>query len=60
MDILLGKELTSWLSACALLLNAVLIVCAPFTFGVWGRMWNSIESVPDHCPFSSTLVLVYI
>ena len=26
-------------------------MCAyfPFPFGVWGRMWNSIVSVPDHC-----------
>ena len=22
---------------------------SPFPFGVWGRMWNSIVSVPDHC-----------
>ena len=30
-----------------------LIVCVPFPFGVWGRMWNSIVSVPvlDHCLF---------
>ena len=44
-----GKELTSWLSACAVLLYAVLIVCVPFPYGVWGRMWNSILSVSDHC-----------
>ena len=25
--------------------------CVPFPFGVWGRMWNSIVSVPDHCLF---------
>ena len=42
------KELSSWLSACAVLLYAVLIVCVPFPFGVWGRMWNSIVSVPNH------------
>ena len=23
----------------------------PFPFGVWGRMWNSIVSVPDYCLF---------
>ena len=46
-----GKELSSWLSACAVLHYAILIVCAPFPFGVWGRMMNSIVSVPDHCLF---------
>ena len=46
-----GKELTSWLSAYAVLLNVVLIVCAPFPFGIWDRMWNSIVTVPDHCIF---------
>ena len=30
------------------LLDAVLTVCITFPFGVWGRMWNSIVSVPDH------------
>ena len=43
------NELTSWLSACATLLYVVLIVCVPFPFGVWGRMWNSIVSVRDYC-----------
>ena len=38
-------------SACAVLLYADLIVCIPFLFGVRGRMWNSIVSVPDHCLF---------
>ena len=33
------------------LFYAVLSVCVPFPFGVWGRMWNSIVSV-----FSSTLI----
>ena len=23
----------------------------PFPIGVWGRVWNSIVSVPDHCLF---------
>ena len=32
-------------------LYAVLIVCVPFPCGVWGSMWNSIVSVPDHCLF---------
>ena len=29
--------------------SAALVVRGPFPFGVWGRMWNSIVSVPDHC-----------
>ena len=33
-----GKELTSWLSACAVLHYAALIVCVPFPFAVWGSM----------------------
>ena len=43
-----AKELTSWLSTYAILL------CVPFPFGVWGRMWNSIVSVPDQCLFIYT------
>ena len=43
------KELFSWFSA--VLLHAVLIVCFPFLFGVWSRMWNSIVLVPDRCLF---------
>ena len=35
--------------------DAVLVVCVPFPFCVWGRVWNSIVSVlvsvPDHCLF---------
>ena len=43
------KQLSSWLSSCAVLLCSVLILCFSFPFGVWGRMWNSFVSVPDHC-----------
>ena len=43
--------MTSWVSAFAVLLYAVLIVCVIFPFGVWDRMWNSIGSVHDHCLF---------
>ena len=46
-----GKELTSCFSDCAVFLYAVLIVCVPFPYGVWGRKKNSIVSVPDHCLF---------
>ena len=36
---------------CYFYFSAVLIVCVPFSFGVLGRMWNSIVSVPNHCLF---------
>ena len=26
-------------------------VGVPFAFGIYGRTWNSIVSVPDHCLF---------
>ena len=38
-----GKEVVSWLPDC--------VVIVPFPYGVCGRMWNSIVSVPDHCLF---------
>ena len=44
-----GKELSPWFSARTVLFYAVLIVCVPFSLDVWGRMWNSIVLVPDHC-----------
>ena len=34
-----AKELTSWLSTCAVLLYVVLIFRVPFLFGVWKRKW---------------------
>ena len=37
-----GKELSSSLSACAVLLHVILIVCIPFPFGARGTVWNSI------------------
>ena len=39
-----GKVLSPWLS---FILDAVPCICVPF--GVLGRMWNSIVSVPDYC-----------
>ena len=36
---------------CCFKSSAVLVVRVPFPFGVWGRMWNSIVSVPDHYLF---------
>ena len=41
-------ELSSWFSACVVLLHAALIVSVTFPFGVWGMVWNSIVSVPHH------------
>ena len=38
-----GKVVSSWLSACTVLLYFVLSVCVPFPFGVWGGMWNAIR-----------------
>ena len=29
----------------------LVIVRVSFPFDVWGRMWNSVVSVPDHCLF---------
>ena len=46
------KRLSSWLSARAVLLDAVSVVCVPFLLSVWGWMWNSIVSVPDQCLFT--------
>ena len=36
---------------CYFNFSVVLVVRVPFRFGVWDRMWNMIESVPDHCLF---------
>ena len=33
---------------CCIYFSAALVVRVPFRFGVCGRMWNSIVSVPDH------------
>ena len=33
---------------CCFHYSAVFVVRVPFPFGVWGRMWNSIVSVPNH------------
>ena len=49
-----GKVLSSWLSACAVLLYSVLIARGPFQFDVWVRMWNSVVSVPDQLVFRRT------
>ena len=42
-----GKDLSFWLSACAVLL----IVCVLFPFGVLDRVWNSMVAAPAHCFF---------
>ena len=42
-------QLVSWLNFIAFLSS---FLCRlPFPYGVWGRMWNSFVSVPDHCLF---------
>ena len=46
-----GKELSPWLFTCYFYFSAVLVVRVPFPFGVWGRVWNLIVSVPDYCIF---------
>ena len=47
-----GTELSSWLFTCLVFIfSAVLVVRVPFPLGVWGRVWNSIVSVPDHYLF---------
>ena len=42
---------------CCFYFSAVLIVGVPFPFGFWGRMWNSIEVVSDHCRFNFGLIV---
>ena len=41
---------------CCFNFSAVLVVRVPFPFGVWGRIWNSIVSVPDHCVFINFII----
>ena len=41
-----------------LILDAVLAGCVPILFGVLGRMWHSIVSVPEVCHFNTLLNLV--
>ena len=59
-----GADQTAWISrlictfVVRILQNQVFswpgsFVCVPFLLGVWGRMWNWLVSVPDHC-LSST------
>ena len=36
---------------CCFDFSADLVVRVPFPFGVSGRVWNSIVSVPDNCLF---------
>ena len=47
-----GKGMSLWLFTCVVFIfREDLVVRFPFPFGVLGRMWNSILSVPDHCLF---------
>ena len=36
---------------CCFYFSAVVDVLVSFLFSVWGRVWNSIVSVPNHCLF---------
>ena len=38
---------------CCFNFCAALVVRVPFPFDVWGRMWDSIVSVADHCLLST-------
>ena len=55
------KEQSSWLSAPAAFIVCRLNRLFFSPFGVWGRMWNSFMSVPDHCLFTffETCLTVY-
>ena len=45
-----GKEVSSWLVSCVVLLYAILIGCVPFLFGVGGRMWKDFLHLGGHSP----------
>ena len=36
---------------CSFYFSADFVVRVPFPFGVWGRVWNLIVSVPGRCVF---------
>ena len=42
---------------CCFYFSAILVVRVPLPFGDWGRVWNSIVSIPDHCLFISFGIL---
>ena len=48
---LLGKSCRLRFPLVLFLFHAIFIVCVPFPFGVWERMWNWIVSLPDYCLF---------
>ena len=45
---------------CCFYFSAILVIRVPFPFGVWGRVSNSVVSVPDHCLFYLLLDLTRI
>ena len=45
---------------CWINFSVVLVVRVPFLLGVWGRMWNLIVSVPDHCLFINVPHMIVI
>ena len=50
-----GKGETSWL--WFVMLNCEVVT---FPFGILGRMWYLIVSVPDLCPFLTFILYTYI
>ena len=46
--LMLGKSCPLGFLLVPFLFSAVLIVCVPLPFGVYGRLWNLIVLVPDH------------
>ena len=46
-----GKRLTSWLSF--MVLNCVIVT---FPFGILGQVWYLIVSIPDLCPFLTSIL----
>ena len=50
--------MSPWHFTCVVfIVSAVLVVRVPFVFGMWGRVWNSTVSVPDHCLFIYFVVI---
>ena len=45
---------------CCFYFSAVLILGVPFPFGVYGRIWNSVVSVPEHCLLIYILYLMFL
>ena len=51
MAICWERAVPSAFHLCCFYFSVVLVVGVHFPFGVWGKVWNSIASAPDHCLF---------